>query len=103
VAHGTDQDEFFNQTSSNKSSWSIVIEKTFGGQHRTSAQTPQRLNVIRVTRYTTHPYVIHFKCAPNFGEAQGGSSLGKVKTEHPEFPMDPRRSPGWVFNDHTKD
>src|ERR1700745_3661160 len=29
-------------------------------------------------------------------------SLGKVKAEHAEFPMDPRRSPGWVFSDHTK-
>ena len=33
-------------------------------------QTPQRLNVIRVARYMTHGYVIHFTCAPNFGEAQ---------------------------------
>jgi hypothetical protein len=30
-------------------------------------------------------------------------SLGKVKAEHEEFPMDPRRSPGWVVSDHPKD
>src|SRR5437660_6505654 len=33
----------------------------------------------------------------------GDGSLGKFKTEHAEFPMDPRRSPGWVLNDHPKD
>jgi len=33
----------------------------------------------------------------------GDSSFGKFKTEHAEFPMDPRRSPGGVLNDHTKD
>jgi hypothetical protein len=30
-------------------------------------------------------------------------SLGKFKTEHAEFPMYPRRSPGWVLNDHPED
>ena len=30
-------------------------------------------------------------------------SLGKVKTEHEEFPMYPRRSPGRVLSDHPKD
>src|SRR5271166_5819855 len=30
-------------------------------------------------------------------------SLGKIKTEHEEFPMYPRRSPGWVLSDHPKD
>jgi hypothetical protein len=30
-------------------------------------------------------------------------SLGKFKTEHAEFPMDPRRSPAGVLNDHPKD
>ena len=39
----------------------------------------------------------------NNSPATGDSSLGKVKTEHAEFPMDPRRSPGWVLNDHPKD
>jgi hypothetical protein len=33
----------------------------------------------------------------------GDGSLGKIKTEHPEFPMDPRYSPGGVVNDHTED
>jgi hypothetical protein len=32
------------------------------------AKTPQRQNIIQVTSYTTSSYVIHFKCAPNFGE-----------------------------------
>jgi hypothetical protein len=32
------------------------------------AKTPQRPNIIQVTSYTTSSYVIHFKCAPNFGE-----------------------------------
>jgi hypothetical protein len=35
------------------------------------AKTPQRPNIIQVTSYTTSSYVIHFKCAPNFGEPQG--------------------------------
>jgi hypothetical protein len=34
------------------------------------AKTPQQLNVIHVTCYTTSSYVIHFKCVPNFGEGQ---------------------------------
>ena len=33
----------------------------------------------------------------------GDGSLGKVKTEHAEFPMDPRCSPGGVLNDHAED
>jgi hypothetical protein len=33
----------------------------------------------------------------------GDGSLGKIKTEHEEFPMDPRCSPGWVVSDHPKD
>jgi hypothetical protein len=32
----------------------------------------------------------------------GNGSLRKVKTEHAEFSMYPRRSPGWVLNDHQK-
>src|SRR5260370_7335126 len=30
-------------------------------------------------------------------------SLTEIKTEHAEFPMDPRCSPGGVLNDHTED
>jgi hypothetical protein len=30
-------------------------------------------------------------------------SLGKVKTEHEKFPVDPRRSLGWVLSNHPKD
>ena len=41
-----------------------------------------------------------FRCP--FHPTRGGS-LGKVKAEHAEFPMDPRRSPGGVFSDHTED
>jgi hypothetical protein len=33
----------------------------------------------------------------------GDGSLGKFKTEHAEFPMDPRCSPGGVLNDHAED
>src|SRR5260370_26345234 len=33
----------------------------------------------------------------------GDGSLGKVKAEHAEFPMYPRRSLCGVFNDHTED
>src|SRR6266576_1060664 len=33
----------------------------------------------------------------------GDGSLGKIKTEHAEFPMNPRRSPAWVLNDHPQD
>src|SRR5215510_8702303 len=47
------------------------------------------LGPVRISRWSLHP--------------TGDSSLGKFKTEHAEFPMDPRRSPVWVFNDHTKD
>src|ERR1700730_7144804 len=32
----------------------------------------------------------------------GDRSLGEIKTEH-EFPMDPRRSPGWVLGNHLED
>jgi len=56
--------------------------------------------------------VIMEKGKPTLGSARisrrslhptGDSSLGKFKTEHAEFPMDPRRSPGWVVSDHPKD
>ena len=33
----------------------------------------------------------------------GDSSLGKIKTEHAEFPMNPRCSLGRVLNEHTED
>jgi hypothetical protein len=49
------------------------------------AQTPQRLIVIRVTRYTTHPYVIHFKGAPNFGGAKH-SKMRRCKACGVQFP-----------------
>jgi hypothetical protein len=32
----------------------------------------------------------------------GDSSLGKIKTEHAEFPMDPRCSRGWVLGNHLE-
>jgi hypothetical protein len=32
----------------------------------------------------------------------GDGSLGKIKTEHAEFPMDPRCSPGWVLGNHLE-
>src|SRR5208283_1666782 len=34
--------------------------------------------------------------------ATGDGSLGKIKTEHAEFPMDPRCSPGWVLSNHLE-
>jgi hypothetical protein len=33
----------------------------------------------------------------------GDRSLGELKTEHEEFPMYPRRSPGWVLGNHLED
>jgi hypothetical protein len=44
---------------------------------------------VRISRRSVHP-------------TEDGS-FGKFKTEHAEFPMDPRCSPGWVLNDHTED
>ena len=35
--------------------------------------------------------------------SMGDGSLGKSKAEHEEFPMNPRRSPSWVLNDHPED
>jgi hypothetical protein len=35
-----------------------------------SPKSASELNVIHVTSYTASPYVIHFKCAPDFGERQ---------------------------------
>jgi serine/threonine protein kinase len=29
-------------------------------------------------------------------------SLGEIKAEHEEFPMDPRCSPGWILSDHLE-
>jgi hypothetical protein len=54
-----------------------------------SKERQPALGPVRISRCSLHP--------------TGDSSLGKVKAEHAEFPMDPRRSPGWVLNDHTKD
>src|SRR5205814_10347244 len=54
-----------------------------------SKERQPALGPVRISRCSLHP--------------TGDRSLGKFKTEHTEFPMDPRRSPGWVLNDHTKD
>jgi hypothetical protein len=35
-------------------------------------------------------------------EGRRPASLGKIKTEHAEFPMDPRCSPSWVLGNHLK-
>jgi hypothetical protein len=47
------------------------------------------LGPVRISRRSLHP--------------TGDGSLGKFKTEHAEFPMYPRRSPGGILNDHTED
>jgi len=47
------------------------------------------LGPVRISRRSFHP--------------TGDGSLGKFKTEHAEFPMDPRRSPRGVLNDHAED
>jgi len=47
------------------------------------------LGPVRISRSSLHP--------------TGDGSLRKFKTEHAEFPMDPRRSPGGVLNEHTED
>ncbi len=47
------------------------------------------LGPVRVFRRSFHP--------------TGDGSLGKVKAEHEEFAMNPRRSPSWVLSDHPKD
>jgi len=47
------------------------------------------LGRVRISRRSFHP--------------TGDGSLGKIKAEHGEFPMDPRCSPGWVVSDHPKD
>jgi hypothetical protein len=36
------------------------------------AKTPRQLSFTHVTCYTAALYVVDSKCAPNFGEAQGG-------------------------------
>jgi len=33
----------------------------------------------------------------------GDGSLGKIKAKHEKFPVNPRRSPGWILNDHPED
>ena len=47
------------------------------------------LGPVRISRRSSHP--------------TGDGSLGKFNSEHAEFPVDPRRSLGWVLNDHTED
>src|SRR4029077_9869378 len=44
------------------------------------------LGLVRTSRRSLHP--------------TGDGSLGKIKTEHVEFPMDPWCSPGWVLGNH---
>ena len=46
------------------------------------------LGLVRTSRRPLHP--------------TGDGSLGKIKTEHSEFPMDPRCSPSWVLGDHLE-
>ena len=47
------------------------------------------LGPVRISRRSLHP--------------TGDGSLGKFKTDHAEFPMYPRRSPGGILSDHTED
>ena len=47
------------------------------------------LGRVRISRCSFHP--------------TGDGSLGEIKTEHEEFPMYPRRSPGWVLGNHLED
>jgi hypothetical protein len=54
-----------------------------------SKEDQPALGPVRIFRRSLHP--------------TGDGSLGKIKTEHAEFPMDPRCSPGGVLNDHPKD
>src|ERR1700736_1901836 len=44
---------------------------------------------VRISRRSFHP--------------TGDRSLGEIKTEHEEFPMYPRRSPGCVLGNHLED
>src|ERR1700739_5084556 len=46
------------------------------------------LGLVRTSRRSLHP--------------TGDGSLGKIKAEHEEFPMDPRCSPGWVLGNIWK-
>jgi hypothetical protein len=46
------------------------------------------LGLVRTSRRSLHP--------------TGDGSLGKIKTEHAEFHMDPRCSPGWILGDHLE-
>jgi hypothetical protein len=54
-----------------------------------SKEGPPALGGVRIARSSFHP--------------TGDGSLGKIKTEHEEFPMNPRRSPGGALNEHTGD
>jgi hypothetical protein len=47
------------------------------------------LGPVRIFRSLLHP--------------AGDGSLGKFKTVPAEFPLDPRRSTGWLLTDHTED
>jgi hypothetical protein len=54
-----------------------------------SKESQPSLGPVRISRRSLHP-------------TEDGS-LGKFKTEHAKFPMDPRRSPCGVLNDHSED
>jgi hypothetical protein len=60
-----------------------------GGFPVVSQKRKPTLGPVRISRRSFHP--------------TGDGSLGKFKTEHAEFPMDPRRSPRGVLNDHPED
>jgi hypothetical protein len=66
-------------------------EKIHGRNHfpMVSKEGQPASGSVRISRRSFHP--------------TGDGSLGKIKTEHAEFPMNPRRSPRWVLNDHTED
>jgi hypothetical protein len=55
--------------------------------------------------------VVPKKRQPTFGQLwvsrrmshpAGDGPLGDIKSDHQEFPMNSRRSPGWILNDHAK-
>ncbi len=54
-----------------------------------SKEDQPALGPVRISRRSLHP--------------TGDGSLRKLKTEHAEFPMDPRRSPSAVLDEHTED
>src|SRR5258708_14351496 len=72
-------------------------------RNRWHGEEVHRRNRFAMVSKEGEPTVGRVKISRRSFYPMGARSLGELKTEHEEFPMYPRRSPGWVLGNHLVD